>query len=632
MNTRKIIYMMLAAVLVLTASCTDKFAEINDDPNSATDINLSYLQTRMWMRYNGSPHEELRGNLIMAGPLSGIIQCAYRQGQGFIGSTDAYNEAKFMEMYKDAIVNGVDMIYKLRADRENDNTAKIAMGTISLQFMFQRLTDMYGDIPYHEAGLGYEEGIFYPKYDSQEDIYKSSVDTLKKYRDILLTTDAAPFTGADDIFYGNLSPEAGKQAWAKVANSLILRLGMRASAADVAWAKSTVEEAAQHDFIETVELREAFVMPTADVGGDWGTIINGANSGGALHGGNYVLVGEEWLRSAQQNRDPRIFYTTAQMINDNGWVAWTGMPEYDAFEEAARPGQPWKPATYTPARAGGTEAYSVYGLMTVDGDRVPASYFVDLDSEAPAGSVGSHEYAQFHTLAAVNPETIGNKEAPIVVFGGDESYYILAEAAAKGWAVPGTAADNLTKALNLSFQKYPELFGGFSNSPQAYMSKQAAHEGVDINYNNMASEYITNIMSGEINEELIVNERWKSMLSTFTYDVFALWNRTNLTMIDQGIPYPHTEMMDLPSYTAADVANPALGVPITPTEGYVSEPFHNGGETAGVRPRRINYPNNERTNNTENVEAAIARQESEYGRANGGDHFVSTNMWISKKN
>jgi len=37
--------------------------------------------------------------------------------------------------------------------------------------MFQRMTDMYGDCPYSQAGLGYISGITSPKYDKQQDIY-----------------------------------------------------------------------------------------------------------------------------------------------------------------------------------------------------------------------------------------------------------------------------------------------------------------------------------------------------------------------------------------------------------------------------------------------------------------------------
>lgn len=621
---KKILLNISAVAIVLFATaCTKGFDEMNKDPNKVEEIDPGYLLTKVWMKYNGSPHEEQRGNLIMAGPLSGITQCAYRNGQGFDGNNDGYSEAKMSEMYRETIKNASRLITVLREDQTQDNTAKLAIASITLQFQFQRITDLYGDIPYFEAGKGFETQNFYPKYDSQELIYKSMVDTLKKYRDVLLSTDAKPFSTTGDVFYGSLSEGGRKAAWARTANSLIMRLGMRAVAADESWAKETVVEAANNTagYIESINIGDGFILQTSMAGGDWGGHMNGANS--AAHSGPYTLVGDEWLRMAQENRDPRIFYTTCQSINNNGdWQAWTGQTDFDAFAEANRVGEPWKPVTFLPARAGGTESFSVRGMMTVDGNRLFADWNVDLNKTTA-------EYAQYHTLANINPETIGNREAPIVVFGGDESYYILAEAAKRGWAVPGDVNSNLESALNLSFDKYPTLFN-FGNSPAVYMNKQSKKEGKEITYDNLKSEYIRGVLAENANLELIWRERWKSMMSTFTYEAFSLWNRTNLAVTPQGISFPGTQNMNIPQYAASDVENPVLGKEIA-TSKYKSEPFHNGGDTQGNRPRRLNYPNDERTNNGKNLADAMNHQIQEYGKVGGADHFVVTRMWISKK-
>lgn len=611
-------------------ACTDNFDKINSDPNKVNEITPGYLLTRVWMRYNGSPHEEHRGNLIMAGPLSGITQCGYRTGQAFSGNTDDYNEAKMVEMYNDAVKNGVQLISLLKQDKNADNTAKIAISTITMQFVFQRITDLYGDIPYHQAGLGYQASIFYPKYDSQEDIYKSSVDSLKKYRDILLTTTSAPFAPQHDIIFGGIADNSGRnKAWAKTANSLILRLGMNASAADEAWAKATVEEAVKSPagLITSYDKTDAAIMPTGDVGGDWGLIINSAASIISNSGG-YVFVGDQWLRMAQRNRDPRIFYVAAQVVNEGSrYSVWTGQPDFDAFAEAARPGEPWKPVTFNTLRGGGTESFSVRGQVIkrkANGttERVFGQWFIDPNA--------SDKFNEYFTMASLNPETIGNREAPIIIFGGDETYYILAEAAQRGWAVTGNAKDNLQKAIELSLAKYPKLFN-FGTSVQKYLTKQSAHEGTTLSYDGLAQNYVTKVMSENVDLEVIWRERWKSLLTAQTYDAFTLWNRTNLAVTPQGISYPGTEKMAIPVYDETDL-NPnnfVLGQAL-PTTTYSQEPFHNGGDTEGIRPRRINYPNRERTNNGKNVEAAMQHQITAYGQK--GKHFVTTYMWISKKN
>jgi len=615
----------MAFLLILGTSCTKDFEEINSDPNKVEEIDPGYLLTRIWMKYNGSPHEEHRGNLIMAGPLGGIVQCAYRTGQAFQGNSDGYNEAKMVEMYKSAMKNGNTMLNNLRRDGASKNEAKIAIGTITMQYSYALLTDLYGDIPYHEGGKGYSENILYPKYDSQEDIYKSSVDSLIKYRDILLSTKTESFAQDRDILFGGFADDGlRKEAWAKAANSLILRMGMRASAADESWAKATVEEAAASPagFFTGITSSDAAIMKTGLAGGDWGAHINGAN---ALisNGQAYSYVGEEWLRMAQQNRDPRIFYVACLAVNDGGVKAWTDMTEFDAFAEAARPGQPWKPVTFEPLRAGGTESYSVRGLYSVDGNRQFCDWMVDPNKDV--------EYSQYHTLAMINPETIGNRETPIVVFGGDETYYILAEAAQRGWSVPGSASENLQKALELTFDKYPQLYEMGASSPKEYMEKQSIREGKQITYQDLKDTYINNVMGETLDLELIWRERWKSLMTTFTYQAFPLWNRTNLKVVSQERPFPGTEFMDLPAYSNGDLDNLVLGQEVAPTKGYTKEPFHNGGDTEGFRPRRINYPNSERANNGAHVEEAMQHQISAYGQVGTGSHFITTRMWISKK-
>ncbi|MCU4156365.1 SusD/RagB family nutrient-binding outer membrane lipoprotein [Carboxylicivirga sp. A043] len=630
-----IFWMFLAVLTLFGTACTDDFENINTDPNKVTDMEEGYLLTRIWMRYNGSPHEEHRGALILAGPLSGLFQCGYRTGQAFSGTADGYNEAKMVEMYADAIKHGVHLRELLSDDATGENEAKLAIANIALQFSFQRVTDLYGDVPFNEAGIGYHNKVFYPAYDSQEDIYKQGVEVLKDARNTLMSTSTKPFRVSNDIIYGGIADDTErKEAWAKLANSLILRMGLRGVNGDEAWAKSTVEEAANHaaGYITSNETTDAALIPTGDIGGDWGMIVNGAAS--LISGsGGYVFVGEEWLRQAQQNRDPRIFYVASQAVHQgSSFGAWTGQEDFDAFEEAARPGEPFKPVTFNPLRGGGTESFSVRGLMVKkneagEEERVFGNWFINEEE--------SVKYNQFHTMTIVNPETLGKRTAPLFLYSGDESYYILAEAAMRGWNVPSTVNANLEKAIELSLEKYPTYFD--APSVGEYIAKQSVTEGEKISYDDLSADYINTILSGTIDYQTIWRERWKScMTAQGGYEAFAIWNRTNVELqpgyASTGRSYPGTEKMEMPVYNAADVEieNMVLGQ-VIPTADFSEQPFHNGGDTEGWRPRRINYPERERSNNTEHVESAIQNQIKEHGQVGNGVHFVTTYQWYSKK-
>ena len=54
------------------------------------------------------------------------------------------------------------------------------MARIHQSYVFMVLTDDYGDIPYFEAGAGYNSNILYPKYDAQEAIYTDIITTVNR--------------------------------------------------------------------------------------------------------------------------------------------------------------------------------------------------------------------------------------------------------------------------------------------------------------------------------------------------------------------------------------------------------------------------------------------------------------------
>ena len=75
-----------------------------------------------------------------------------------------------------------------------------AAGSIWRVFVLHRATDIYGDVPYNEAGLGYIEGTFKPKYDKQSEIYPMMLSELETA--IRQLDPAKPTLGASDIMYG----------------------------------------------------------------------------------------------------------------------------------------------------------------------------------------------------------------------------------------------------------------------------------------------------------------------------------------------------------------------------------------------------------------------------------------------
>lgn len=102
---------------------------------------------------------------------------------------------------------------------ENVNYESIAR--IWRTYMFQYITDCYGDVPYSEAFKSTA-----PKYDSQEFIYKDLINQLQVAVATLSANKNSGYASlgsADVLFNGDLDK------WIKFGNSMILRLAMQCS-------------------------------------------------------------------------------------------------------------------------------------------------------------------------------------------------------------------------------------------------------------------------------------------------------------------------------------------------------------------------------------------------------------------
>jgi hypothetical protein len=127
---------------------------------------------------------------------------------------------------------------KLKTDGEGVNFAWAQLLRVA---MMQRLTDMYGPLPYSQIT---GQSIVVP-YDSQEEVYNHLFDDIDFAIDEL-TAYALAFPNDrsmepyDNVYSGNFSQ------WVKYANSLKLRLAMRIVYANPTLAKQKAEEAVNH--------------------------------------------------------------------------------------------------------------------------------------------------------------------------------------------------------------------------------------------------------------------------------------------------------------------------------------------------------------------------------------------------
>ena len=232
---KKILLTFFALSLVLSSCEFDKgFEELNVNPAKASQIDVANKFASVILQTSGGRYENWRASLIYQ---SVMIQhfsstAGYWSGDRYFRN-DGYATSLWDRYYPSAVKEIEDIRAQLTS--EGNSGSEMGMTRILRVFIYSRLTDLHGDIPYSEAGQGYINGILKPKYDAQQDIY---MDMLKELEAAVAQLGSSTTMGAGDImFQGNMAK------WKAWGNSMMLRLAMRLTKADSATAKAWAEKA-----------------------------------------------------------------------------------------------------------------------------------------------------------------------------------------------------------------------------------------------------------------------------------------------------------------------------------------------------------------------------------------------------
>ena len=289
------ILIFFISILIL-GSCEDSlttFGDMNTNPTASNKGNLNYMFTYSQLTGSGERYENWRTNLIYC---STMIQhfgstALWESHGGKYTFNEGYSSSYFDRYYSNYIRDLIDIIEKTKDKPELAN--KNACARIWRIILSQRLTDLYGAVPYYESGKGYLTLNFRPKYDSQKDIYLGENGFLNDLKKAVKMLDENKVTFGDaDLFY-----KGDVKKWKKLANSLMLRCALRLVKVDEAKAKEWVAEALKGSLLELGE--DCFIMHTSGEG------INRNGNGEVLGTWNNVLS-KTFINHLNNTKDPRI--------------------------------------------------------------------------------------------------------------------------------------------------------------------------------------------------------------------------------------------------------------------------------------------------------------------------------------
>lgn len=433
----KLQFIILAGAVFVTvlSSCNKDLLETNTDPNSVSvDVfDPNNILTSAQLFYTGSADNAIEVEETEIQGAGCMVQhwastSGYYFGDKYLFSPGGWG-AFFDHTYPSTIKYAVDLYTTTQGKEQYKNLHQIAR--IMKAMAFERITDVYGDVPYFNAGLAYHGSIYFPAYDKQHDIY---MDLLKEVSQAVDSLDDDADKPVGDMFYSHADDQIGQ--WRKFGNTLLLRMAMRLTKVDPETAKTYVTQ----------------VQGKTMTSNDDNAII--------AHGTNDPLTINRIYRGIGEDGDiqlsGQISKTFIDFLKDND------DPRLPVFAYVY-------PSDYSPGddpQGGSSDPADQEGL--------PNGYDA---GNGPHGIINYPDYLGDMTLYSRPSPIIFNSTAPTLVLTYAESELLLADAAAR-WGI-GNAEEHYNNGVIAGITQWAAFGVGAEiteDDAQAYLDEQAYDE------------------------------------------------------------------------------------------------------------------------------------------------------------
>lgn len=450
-------------------SCKD-FEEINIDPNNPASV----------------PPEMLLPPII-SGAASTMVGSGRRAGQyvqhlAYLGgSTDGERDGRYYltgaswrEEWNGAVRLIKDVNQMKRLGEENAQQQYVALALINKAYILSMVTDAFGDIAYDEAGMGNVDGLEFPRYQAQEEVYQRILDDLETANALLSELPTGTTASRDILYNGDLSK------WRKFANSLKIRVLMRQSGKkDVSQQVAEIfNNPAHYPVFSDVSDGATLVYNNSSDYYAW-YIQNPSSDGSGVDFTDDARVSEVMMDLLEKGNDPRTFIYAAP--TKNSFVA----NAEDNSEPLEYRGQP--------AGLSAAEQSAMYDQTKFnEGDYSVVGRRIRQDNRA-------------------------------FLMSYSELLLLKAEAVARNMGVTGNVEEVYKAAVNASFDKWEQL-AGQTPSQNPYISEDHRNDY----WNNTVNQYQASKGLTMIAEQYFID----SFLNGF--EGWASWRRTGIPEIAPG--------------------------------------------------------------------------------------------------
>ncbi len=400
-------YILAIAITVMTlASCKKDLMKINTDPNAVPvdgfDPNNVLTTTQLY--YTGSTDNAIEVEETEIQGAGCYIQhwastSGYYFGDKYLLSPGGWGSF-FDHAYTYGVKYAVDLYTNTTGKPQYKNLHQISR--IMKALIFERITDVYGDVPYFQAGQAYTKSIYFPVYDKQKDIY---TDLLKEVSQATDSLDVNADKPGGDLFYSGNADQIGE--WKKFGNTLLLRMAMRLTKVDPNTAKTYVQKVIGHTMASNDD--NAIVQHGTNDPLTINRIYRGIGEDGAIQLDGQI--GQAFMDTLQFHNDPRLPV-----------LSYVYTPDYQPGDDPS--GGSSDPADQNGLPNGFNTGAGTFGIQNYKGK--PAT---------PSTPANPPYLGSISAYSRPSP-IIFNSTAPTLILTYAESELLLADAA-KRWGIGG---------------------------------------------------------------------------------------------------------------------------------------------------------------------------------------------------
>lgn len=538
-------------IMLLSGACTERFNEINTRPDAFTQDEVSakfFLTSPQYRLYAPDRYPYWRAHLIHVDRYAGHVcfgfkGCWWSDELGYTYSS-SYTDAAWN--WLEGYIGGLDNFMKLTDEGgEFENQYMYAMAQIMRGLYFQMYTDLFGMIPYSEAT---DPDITLPKFDSQAQIYQGLIAELDEAM-ATIGSETATGVGVDDVGENDIYCGGDLQKWKKLANTLKLRLALRAYGADGAsFAQGAITQALAAPLLETEA--DNVMMDKDNEISQWTAACYGDVWYNFGLGSNWTL-GKVLIDALRDNNDPRLPYYAQPAAGGTVTFQYPDGPEAANFDKRV------DFITGVLTDAGVSFSRQDNPDLSVTIEMPENAYYVGQPTRLNGKTYdfAAYEFFSIPTEEVIAAKNSGTDIRSELVMSTAESYFLQAEAAVRGIG-SGNAQDLYQEGIRHAML----MWGVSSGDAQNFIDNE-----------DMA------LLNGttEQNLEKIATQRW---IASYTdgFEGFAI-------VRDMGYPAElYAGVSDVDIYGLGDIN--------------------------GVYPERMRYGNSASNNNPTNYAAAVAAQ------------------------